>query len=237
MDLMVDALFDGRKLCMLTVVDLFTRECLAIDAGQSLKGEDVSRTFTATSQERWLPRTIKSDNGSEFISKVARHCRQLPAMPISEKPGSSNQAETPCRGRSIQGDGATCGTPPIEIRDARTGGPQSAGRETDGAGHQHDPDKKAQRHRCFGARGHEFGEHCINRHPAEHRADGKHARSHCDASSSPKITQALEAALVNERAMYSPSDSLNDKEFKSTGAGTVAQKMASNCGTIDSNFA
>lgn len=70
MDFVADALFDGRKLRMLTVVDLFTRESLAIDVGQNLKGEDVVRVLTAITQERGLPRTIKSDNGSEFISKV-----------------------------------------------------------------------------------------------------------------------------------------------------------------------
>jgi putative transposase len=70
MDFVADALFDGRKLRMLTVVDLFTRECLAIDVGQSLKGEDVARVLTAITQARGLPCTIKSDNGSEFISKV-----------------------------------------------------------------------------------------------------------------------------------------------------------------------
>jgi putative transposase len=70
MDFVADALFDGRKLRMLTVVDLFSRECLAIDVGQSLKGEDVVRVLTAITQERGLPQTIKSDNGSEFISKV-----------------------------------------------------------------------------------------------------------------------------------------------------------------------
>ena len=51
-------------------VDLFTRECLAIDVGQSLKGEDVARVLTAITEVRGLPCTIKSDNGSEFISKV-----------------------------------------------------------------------------------------------------------------------------------------------------------------------
>lgn len=70
MDFVADALFDGRKLRMLTVVDLFTRESLAIDVGQSLKGEDVVRVLTAITYERGAPRTIKSDNGSEFISKV-----------------------------------------------------------------------------------------------------------------------------------------------------------------------
>ena len=70
MDFVADALFDGRKLRMLTVVDLFTRECLAIEVGQSLKGEDVVRTLSDVCVQRGLPGTIKTDNGSEFISKV-----------------------------------------------------------------------------------------------------------------------------------------------------------------------
>jgi transposase InsO family protein len=70
MDFVADALFDGRKLRMLTVVDLYTRECLAIEVGQSLKGEDVVRTLDMIVRQRGLPGTIKTDNGSEFISKV-----------------------------------------------------------------------------------------------------------------------------------------------------------------------
>jgi putative transposase len=70
MDFVADNLFDGRKLRMLTVVDLFTRECLAIDVGQSLKGDDVVRVLNGIADQRGLPGTIKTDNGSEFISKV-----------------------------------------------------------------------------------------------------------------------------------------------------------------------
>jgi putative transposase len=70
MDFVADALFDGRKLRMLTVVDCYTRECLAIDVGQSLKGEDVVMSLQRICAERGLPGTIKTDNGSEFISKV-----------------------------------------------------------------------------------------------------------------------------------------------------------------------
>ncbi len=70
MDSVADALFDGRKLRLLTVVDLYTRECLAIDVGQRLKGEDVVRVRNAIAAERGLPGAIKTDNGSEFISKV-----------------------------------------------------------------------------------------------------------------------------------------------------------------------
>jgi putative transposase len=65
-----DALFDGRKLRMLTVVDCYTRECLAIDVGQSLKGEDVVMSLQRICAERGLPGTIKTANGSEFISKA-----------------------------------------------------------------------------------------------------------------------------------------------------------------------
>ena len=70
MDFVADALFDGRKLRMLTVVDCYTRECLAIDVGQSLKGEDVVDSLNRICAIRGLPATIKTDNGSEFISKA-----------------------------------------------------------------------------------------------------------------------------------------------------------------------
>jgi putative transposase len=70
MDFVADALFDGRRLRALTVVDNYTRESLAIDVGQSLKGEDVVTTLNRIAAQRGLPMTIKVDNGSEFISKV-----------------------------------------------------------------------------------------------------------------------------------------------------------------------
>ena len=41
MDFVSDALFDGRRLRALTVVDAFTREALAIDVDQGIKGEQV----------------------------------------------------------------------------------------------------------------------------------------------------------------------------------------------------
>jgi len=70
MDFVSDALFDGRRLRALTVVDTYTRECLAIEVGQSLKGEDVVNVLDRIKADRDLPSTIKVDNGSEFISKV-----------------------------------------------------------------------------------------------------------------------------------------------------------------------
>jgi putative transposase len=65
-----DNLFDGRKLRMLTVVDCFTRESLDIHIDQSLKGEEIVWVLNNIVAIRGKPMTIKTDNGSEFISKV-----------------------------------------------------------------------------------------------------------------------------------------------------------------------
>lgn len=70
MDFVADALFDGRRLRALTIVDNYTRECLAIEVGQRLTGDDVAATLNRIKAVRGLPQTIKVDNGSEFISKV-----------------------------------------------------------------------------------------------------------------------------------------------------------------------
>lgn len=71
MDFVMDALFDGRRFRALTVVDNYSRECLEIEVGQSLKGEDVVRVMERIKLTKGvLPRRIKVDNGSEFISKA-----------------------------------------------------------------------------------------------------------------------------------------------------------------------
>jgi len=70
MDFVSDALYDGRRLRALTVVYNFTRECLAIAVGANLKGDDVATVLNEMVARRGRPCTIKSDNGSEFISKV-----------------------------------------------------------------------------------------------------------------------------------------------------------------------
>lgn len=70
MDFVSDALFDGRRLRALTVVDAFTRAALAIDVDQGIKGEQVVATMARISSIRGAPRTIRVDNGPEFISKA-----------------------------------------------------------------------------------------------------------------------------------------------------------------------
>jgi putative transposase len=71
MDFVADNLFDGRRIRALTIVDNFSRQCLAIHVGQSLKGEDVVAVMTRLQQALGVvPTRIQIDNGREFISKA-----------------------------------------------------------------------------------------------------------------------------------------------------------------------
>lgn len=68
LDFVSDALTDGRRFRVLTVVDDFTRECLALVPDTSLSGRRVARELEAIVTRRGTPRTIVSDNGTEFTS-------------------------------------------------------------------------------------------------------------------------------------------------------------------------
>jgi putative transposase len=53
-----------------TVVDVFTRESLAIEVGQSLKGEDVTQVLNRIRTQRSTPKTLFCDNATEFTSQA-----------------------------------------------------------------------------------------------------------------------------------------------------------------------
>lgn len=69
MDFVHDQLATGRKIRILTVVDLFSRFSPVTDARFSYKGEDVVQTLERICRKVGYPSTIRVDNGSEFISK------------------------------------------------------------------------------------------------------------------------------------------------------------------------
>jgi putative transposase len=69
MDFVHDQLFDGRKIRVLTVIDTFTRLSPAIDARQSFRGSDVVATLERLTREVGCPKTIRVDNGPEFVSR------------------------------------------------------------------------------------------------------------------------------------------------------------------------
>ena len=69
---MADRLTDGTKIRFLTVVDEYTRECLALRVGYRLRADDVMDVLTGLFITRGIPDHIRSDNGSEFTAKSIR---------------------------------------------------------------------------------------------------------------------------------------------------------------------
>jgi transposase InsO family protein len=71
-DFVQDRTSDGRPFRMLTVIDEYTRECLAIVVARRLSSDDVLQALTDLFVERGPPGHIRSDNGGEFTAKIVR---------------------------------------------------------------------------------------------------------------------------------------------------------------------
>jgi putative transposase len=73
----------------LTVIDEFTRECLAIRVGRRLTAEDVQECLTELFCSRGIPEHIRSDNGPGFTChRIRRWLGQLGARTLFIEPGS-----------------------------------------------------------------------------------------------------------------------------------------------------
>ena len=70
MDFVHDNLANGSKLRLLTVIDVFTRECLAIEIGARLRGEHVASVLNRLVYLRGKPETVFCDNGAEFTGQI-----------------------------------------------------------------------------------------------------------------------------------------------------------------------
>jgi len=70
MDFMSDQLADGQRVRVLTLVDNFSRESLALEVGQRFRGADVAGILERVCRWRGAPRAIRVDNGPEFTSKA-----------------------------------------------------------------------------------------------------------------------------------------------------------------------
>lgn len=80
---------DGRKVKMLTLIDEFTRECLAIKVGRKLTSHDVIEQLSDLFITRGVPEHIRSDNGPEFAAKAVRDWLQgLGVQTLFIEPGS-----------------------------------------------------------------------------------------------------------------------------------------------------
>ena len=71
-DIVFDRTHDGRPLRMLTVVDEYTRECLAIKVERHIRSEDVLECLADLFLLRGAPAYLRSDNGPEFSAMAVR---------------------------------------------------------------------------------------------------------------------------------------------------------------------
>ena len=70
MDFVADEFGRGGKFRILTVVDVYTRQSLAIEAGIRLKGQDVVQVLNRLVARHGAPKYVFVDNGSEFTGRL-----------------------------------------------------------------------------------------------------------------------------------------------------------------------
>jgi putative transposase len=81
--------YDGRKLRLMTLVDEFTRECLAIRVARRIDSFGVLEAMADVMLMRGVPEHIRSDNGPEMTSKAVRKwLTQVGAKTLFIEPGS-----------------------------------------------------------------------------------------------------------------------------------------------------
>ena len=69
LDFVHDAVACGRAIRVLSVVDAYTRECLALEVDTSFASRRVTRVLEAIAAERGVPQAIRCDNGPELTSR------------------------------------------------------------------------------------------------------------------------------------------------------------------------
>jgi putative transposase len=80
---------DGRAFRILTILDEYTRECLAIVVARHISSQDVIDQLFHLFIFRGIPEHIRSDNGPEFTSKVIRNwLSRLEVKTLFIEPGS-----------------------------------------------------------------------------------------------------------------------------------------------------
>ena len=88
-DFMACRTHSGKPIRLLTVIDEWTRECLAIKVAPRLRSDDVLATLTELMVHRGVPEYIRSDNGPEFTAKRVREwIEKIGAKTLFIEPGS-----------------------------------------------------------------------------------------------------------------------------------------------------
>jgi putative transposase len=88
-DFVSAATHDGRSIRMLTLIDEYTRESLAVRVGRRLRSLDVIETVADAMLMHGIPAHIRSDNGPEFVAiDVRKWLERLGTRPLYIEPGS-----------------------------------------------------------------------------------------------------------------------------------------------------
>ena len=88
-DFVQDRTADGRAFRMLTLIDEYSRECLAINVARRLTSEDVLERLSDLFVRRGVPAYIRSDNGPEFTARKVRDwLKRLDVKTLFIEPGS-----------------------------------------------------------------------------------------------------------------------------------------------------
>ena len=70
MDFLRDALYNGRKLRFLPIIDTYTKQCFRIEVDTSINGQRICAVLNQIADIHGLPDNIVVDNGPEFISNA-----------------------------------------------------------------------------------------------------------------------------------------------------------------------
>lgn len=97
-DFVFDACANGQQLKCLTVVDEYTRQCLAIDVAGSIRSERVIEVLSRLMTQHGVPSTLRSDNGPEFVSTALLRWAEKEALDVAliepGKPWQNGTAES-----------------------------------------------------------------------------------------------------------------------------------------------
>ena len=88
-DFVADRTHDGRAFRVLTIIDEYTRECLAVVVGRKLNSADVLGTLAEWFVKYGMPEHLRSDNGAEFTCRAVRNwLARLGVNTLFIEPGS-----------------------------------------------------------------------------------------------------------------------------------------------------
>lgn len=100
LDVVSDQLANGTRFRALTVVDVFSREALAIEIGQRLGGEHVVDVLNRLAAQRQAPKYLFVDNGSEFsgrlldLGRITARSGSTSAVPASQQTTAMSRHST-----------------------------------------------------------------------------------------------------------------------------------------------